>query len=106
MLGTMPGAAHQSAHQSRTSDCGSLHASCGPSDGASSRPPDRESAANRPMALNNGGGGIRTLVGGISPETVFEYAAFKALHHETLALGQAFGPVTGAVPPAGECQGE
>ncbi len=29
------------------------------------------------MRLNNGGGGIRTLVGGISPETVFETAAFN-----------------------------
>jgi hypothetical protein len=27
--------------------------------------------------LYNGGGGIRTLVGGISPETVFETAAFR-----------------------------
>jgi hypothetical protein len=28
-------------------------------------------------AGKNGGGGIRTLVGGISPETVFETAAFN-----------------------------
>ena len=34
----------------------------------------RESAANRQSGPTNGGGGIRTLVGGISPETVFETA--------------------------------
>ena len=32
---------------------------------------------SRPLTKMNGGGGIRTLVGGISPETVFETAAFN-----------------------------